>query len=93
MPAPFVLDVTAEPQTLNEIRSWHQDVVDALREQRTSVQGAIRAGSLVSTKFVVMTEAEVDAHYDGQRRELDRLAMLNLVAMQRRRLRSISSGE
>lgn len=27
-----------------------------------------------------MTEGEVDAHYDAQRRELDRLTVLNLVA-------------
>jgi hypothetical protein len=70
----------AEPQTLDEIRGWHEGDVDALLEQRTSVQNAIRVGSSVSRRFVGMTESDVDAHYDAQRRELDRLTVLNLVA-------------
>ena len=55
-------------------------IVDALVEQRTSIQHAIRHGSAVAPRFVGMTEGEVDAHYDADRRELDRLTVLNLVA-------------
>ena len=51
-----------------------------LVEQHGSVQHAIRHGSSVAPRFVGMTEAEVDAHYDADRRELDRLTVLNLVA-------------
>ena len=34
-----------------------------------------------------MTEGDVDLHFDAQRRELDRLTVLNLVATPRRRSR------
>ncbi len=80
MPVPFFVDETAEPQTLDEIRDWHRGIVDALLGRRTLVQNAIRVGSTVSSLFVGMTESDVDAHYDSQRRELDRLTVLNLVA-------------
>ena len=80
MPLPPIDHETAEPQTLDEIRNWHRGVVDALVGQRASVQHAVRAGSAVVSRFVGMTEGEVDAHYDAQRRELDRLTVLNLVA-------------
>jgi hypothetical protein len=80
MPIPLIGHQTAEPQTLDEIRDWHRGIVDALVEQRASVQYAIRQSSAVGPRFVGMTEGEVDAHYDAARRELDRLTMLNLVA-------------
>jgi hypothetical protein len=80
MPLPPIAYETAEPQTLDEIRDWHRGVVDALVDQRVSVQRAIRTGSPVAPRFVGMTEADVDAHFDAQRRELDRLTVLNLVA-------------
>jgi hypothetical protein len=69
-----------EPQTLDEILDWHRGIVEALNDQRASVQTAIRTGLPVSPRFVGMTEAEVDYHYDFQQRELDRLTVLNLVA-------------
>jgi hypothetical protein len=68
-----------EPQTLDEIMDWHRGIVDALTDQRASVLQAIRQGS-AAPRFAVMTEDEVDAHFDFQRRELDRLTMLSLVA-------------
>lgn len=71
---------SAEPQTLDEIIDWHRGVVSALAEQRGSVQKAIRAALPVAPRFVGMTESDVDSHYDAQRRELDRLIVLNLVA-------------
>ena len=80
MPVPLINHATAEPQTLDEIRDWHRGIVDALVDQRTSVQHAIRTGSAIAWRFLGMTEADVDAHYDVQRRELDRLTALNLVA-------------
>ncbi len=80
MPIPLIDRVTAEPQTLDEIRDWHRGIVDALVEQRASIQNAIRQSSAVPPRFVGMTEGEVDARYDADRRELDRLTMLNLVA-------------
>ena len=69
-----------ERQTLDEIRDWHLGVVEALRDQRGSVLRAIRDGNAVAVRFTAMTESEVDGYYDIQRRELDRLTMLNLVA-------------
>jgi hypothetical protein len=80
MPIPLIDCATAEPQTLDEIRDWYRGIVDALRVQRASVQHAIRHGSAVASRFVGMTEGEVDARYDADRRELDRLTVLNLVA-------------
>ncbi len=80
MPIPLIDRATAEPQTLDEIRGWHNGIVGALVEQRASIQHAIRHGSAVAPQFVGMTEGEVDALYDADRRELDRLTVLNLVA-------------
>jgi hypothetical protein len=74
------INETAEVQTLDEIRDWHRDIVDALLGQRASVQHAIRAGLTVAPRFFGMTEADVDGWYDGRRRELDRLTVLNLAA-------------
>ncbi|HVB97558.1 MAG TPA: hypothetical protein VNG11_07475 [Chloroflexota bacterium] len=80
MPIPLIVRRTAEPQTLDEIRDWHGGIVDALVEQRASIHYAIRQSAAVAPRFVGMTEGEVDAHYDADRRELDRLTVLNLVA-------------
>jgi hypothetical protein len=80
MPLPALGHPTAELQTLDEVLDWHRGIVDALVDQHASVRGAIRTGAPVAARFVGMTEGEVDAHYDAQRRELDRLTVLNLVA-------------
>jgi hypothetical protein len=80
MPLPPIDDETAEQQTLAEIRHWHRGIIDALLEQHASVQHAIRTGSAVAPRFVGMTEGDVDIHFDIQRRELDRLTVLNLMA-------------
>lgn len=80
MPAPRLPDETAEPQTLDEIREWHQGVLEALLAHRASVQLAIRENQPVAPQYVGMTADDVDAHYQSQRRELDRLTVLNLVA-------------
>lgn len=80
MPVPSADQPSAEPQTLDEILDWHRGVVDALAEQRASVQKAIRTSLPVAPRFVGMTEGDVDGHYDAQRRELDRLTVANLVA-------------
>ena len=80
MPVPFTVPITAEPQTLDEILDWHRGIVDALVDQRVSVQHAIRQGSAIAARFVAMTEGEIDAHDDAQRREFNRLTVLNLVA-------------
>ena len=79
MPVP-PLGYPPEPQTLNEILDWHRGIVEALTDQRASVQMAIQTGLPAAPRFVGMTEADVDHHYDAQRRELDRLTVLNLVA-------------
>jgi hypothetical protein len=80
MPLPLINQETAEPQTLDEILDWHRGIVDALVDQRRSVNHAIRTSATVASRFIGMTEADVDVYYDAQRRELDRLTMLNLVA-------------
>ncbi|QEH38374.1 hypothetical protein OJF2_69750 [Aquisphaera giovannonii] len=69
-----------EPQTLDEILDWHEGVVDALVAQRAAVRLAATMGSAVSARFVGMTLDELEAYFDLQRRELDRLTVLNLVA-------------
>jgi hypothetical protein len=79
MPLPLIA-VSAERQTLDEIRDWHGGIVEALVDHLASIRRAIREGSPVSRRFVGMTDADVDVHYDAQRRELDRLTVLNLVA-------------
>jgi hypothetical protein len=80
MPLPRIPDETAEPQTLGDILAWRSAMVDALIDQRRSVQRAIQLQHPVLARFVGMTEAEVEEYYDAQRRELDRLTVLNLVA-------------
>jgi len=80
MPKRFSVPATAEQQTLDEILHWHGGIVEALLEQRGRVLNAIRVGSAVSSRFVDRTESEVEVHFDAQRRELDRLTVLNLVA-------------
>ena len=60
MPIPLIDRETAEPQTLDEIRDWHHGIVDALVEQRASIQHAIRQSSAVAPRFVGMTEGEVN---------------------------------
>ena len=80
VPVPPVNAENAEPQTLDEILDWHRGIVEALVDQRGAVQRSIQAYSTVAPRFVGMTEAEVDTYYDVQRRELERLTMLNLVA-------------
>ncbi len=68
-----------EPQTLDEILDWHQGVVDAIVARRAAVQREVGEGLPVAPRFVGMTEDELDSHYDSQRRELDRLTVVNLV--------------
>lgn len=80
MPVPPINYDTAERQTLDEIREWHGGMVDALVDQRAAVLRAIREVSTVASRFIGLTEPDVDNYYDIQRRELDRLTMLNLVA-------------
>jgi hypothetical protein len=80
LPIPYIGHATSEPQTLDEIREWFRDIVDALAAQRVSVQSAIRLGTVSVSRFVGMTEEELDDWYDARRRELDRLTVLNLVA-------------
>ena len=41
MPLPPIDPETAEPQTLDEIRDWHRGIVNAVVDQRASVQHAI----------------------------------------------------
>lgn len=80
MPIPRMDDATAEPQTLDEIAEWHQDVADALVARRASTLRAILDGSPIASKFVGMTEGDVEAHFTSIRCELDRLTVFNLVA-------------
>ena len=80
MPIPLIDRVTAEPQTLDEIRDWHHRIVEALVEQHAAIKDAIRQSSAVAPRFVGMTEAEVDAQHDADKLELERLTILNLVA-------------
>ncbi|HEX4125049.1 MAG TPA: hypothetical protein VHY37_10025 [Tepidisphaeraceae bacterium] len=80
MPVPAFEHEAAERQTLDEIRDWHRGVVEASTDQNASVLHAFREGSAVSPRFVGMTEGDLDAYYDAQMRELDRLTVLNLVA-------------
>ena len=80
MAVPPIDHATAERQTLDEIRDWHRGIVEALLAYRTLAHSAVRDGLPVTPRFLGMTESDVDAHYDAQRRELDRLTVLNLVA-------------
>lgn len=70
----------AERQTLDWILAWHSSMAGALIDHLASVHRAIQAGAPVAARLTGMTPADVDQHYDDQRRELDRLAILNLVA-------------
>jgi len=56
-----------ERQTLKKIREWYRGIVEALVEQRAAVQHAIRTGSPVGVRFVLMTESNVEEYYDTQR--------------------------
>jgi hypothetical protein len=80
MPIPRLQDETAEPQSLHEIRDWHRCVADSLVIHRGEVLRAIRDHSLTAPRFIGLTEEEVHVYFEAQRRELDRLTVLNLVA-------------
>lgn len=80
MPVPSIDREAAEQQTLVEIREWHRDILDALVAHRASMQWAIRSGSAIASRFVGMTEADIDVWYDARRSELDRLTIFNLTA-------------
>ena len=81
MPYPPIDPPAAERQSLDQIRAWHRDVADALRDRRAAIQRSIRDGATdVPPQFAGMTEADVDQHHDHVRDELDRLTVLNLVA-------------
>lgn len=67
-------------QTLGEILDWHRGIVEALVAQRGAVLRAARDDWAVPPRFVGMTGQDLDAYYDSQRRELDWLTILNLVA-------------
>jgi hypothetical protein len=79
MRLPLIDGRTGERQSLDEILDWHRGVVESLVLHRASIQQAIRAGASVTARFVGLTEDEVQDHFDGQRREFDRLTVLNPV--------------
>jgi hypothetical protein len=80
MPIPLVDADSGERQTLDGILAWHEGLVEALVEHRAAVVRALRVGAATPNRFVGMTEGDVEAYFDDQRRELDRLTVLNLVA-------------
>ncbi len=80
MPLPPVLPDIGERQTLAEILDWYRGIVEALVEQRAAVLHAIQSGTAVAARFFGLDQAGLDAYFDAQRRELERLTMLNLVA-------------
>jgi len=80
MPLPPLESDTAERQTLDEIRDWYRGILDALIEQRANVQHAMTTGASLKPQFFGWTYTELDEYYDAQRRELDRLTAMNLVA-------------
>ncbi|MBL8866265.1 MAG: hypothetical protein KF873_16265 [Gemmataceae bacterium] len=80
MPVPNLNDETAEPQSLDEILDWHSGQVGALIEQRAVTLHALQSGSRVNVPLAFPTENEIESYFQRQRRELDRLTVLNLVA-------------
>jgi hypothetical protein len=80
VPLPPIDPDIGERQTLDEIRDWYHGIVEALVVQRATVLDAIRNGNRVARRYLGLNQAEIDAYFDSQRRELDRLTMLNLVA-------------
>ncbi len=80
MPLPPLDPEIGERQTLDEIRNWYRGMVEALVDQRAAVMRAIQNGTPVAARFLGLTQAGIDAYFDAQRQELDRLATLNLVA-------------
>lgn len=88
MPLPPLQAPTAQRQTLDQIMDWYAGMVDALVLQRAHVQRLIATGGAPPPRFVSMTEADLDAYYDNQRAELDRLTSFNLVASTEASLRT-----
>ena len=80
MAGSFIVSANAERQTLDEIRYWHRGVVAAFSINRLPCRMPFVCRTSVPDRFLGMTESDVDAHYDTQRRELDRLTVLSLVA-------------
>lgn len=80
MPLPPIDPAVGERQTLDEIRDWYHGIVEALVDQRAAVLRAVRLAAPVAGRFVGLNEAGIDAHFDAQQQELDRLTILNLVA-------------
>jgi hypothetical protein len=80
VPLPPIDPDIGERQTLDEIRDWYRGMVEALVDQRAAVLQAVQNGTPVAPRFIGLNQAGLEAYFDAQRQELDRLTMLNLVA-------------
>jgi hypothetical protein len=80
MPLPSHDDRSGERQSLDLIIDWHRGIVKSLVLHRITIQHAIRTGGSVGARFVSMTDDEALEYFDAQRRELNLLTVLNLVA-------------
>lgn len=80
MPLPRIDDESAEPQTLDDILAWWNDVVAALDTQLASVLRAILDGSPVPDAFVGLSEEGAEKYHEARCREVDRLTTFNLIA-------------
>jgi hypothetical protein len=86
MPIPFIFHERAEPQTLDEVRDWYRDIVDALNDQIASIRQAIGGGSTVALRYMGMPEADLDAYQDARRQELEGLLRRGSIQRSRKYL-------
>ena len=68
------------PQSIDTVLDWHEGVTQFLERHRVAVLASLAASSGTEARFRSMFPAEVDDYFDAQRRNLDLLTVLDLVA-------------
>lgn len=69
-----------DPQSLDQVFNWYLAAAESFGHHRSATLAALRVGGAAEARFTGMTAGDVDAHFDAQRRNLDRLTILNMVA-------------
>ncbi|MFI5378090.1 MAG: hypothetical protein ACHRHE_02175 [Tepidisphaerales bacterium] len=70
-----------QPQTIDEVRDWYENMDQCVLSHRVAVLASARAGLLpANTRFFAMALDEIEDFYRSQRKELEQLTVLALMA-------------
>ena len=68
------------PQSIDAVLDWHEGMAQSLERHRAAVLASLAAGLGTEARFQSMLPGEVDDYFDAQRRNLDLLTVLDVVA-------------